>query len=150
MSPTFSNVLLHVVFSTKDHRPLIGNSFRPQTFGYMGGIARKEFGKALLIGGTSNHVHGLLSINTNISIGQAVSKLKSLSSGWIHRSFANAGDFAWQEGYGVFSVSSSKLAEAQGYISRQEEHHKVISVEEEFVNFLERHGIQYDRDKIWD
>jgi len=116
----------------------------------MGGIARNEFGKALIIGGTSNHVHGLLSISTDISIGQAMSKLKSLSSGWIHKTFVNAGDFAWQSGYGVFSVSPSKVGEVERYILRQEEHHKTIAFEEEFMQFLERHGVGFDPGRIWD
>ena len=150
MSHTFANVVLHVIFSTKDRRPLIDDVLRPQLFEYMGGIARNEFGKALLIGGTSNHVHGLLSISTDISIGQAMSKLKSLSTGWIHKMFAHAGDFAWQSGYGVFSVSTSKIQEVQRYISRQEEHHKTITFEEEFVKLLQRHGVSFDPNKTWD
>ncbi|MBI5724337.1 MAG: transposase [Planctomycetes bacterium] len=92
----------------------------------------------------------MFSINTDISIGQAMSKLKSLSSGWIHKTFANMADFTWQNGYGVFSVSSSKIHEVERYISRQEEHHKVISFEDEFLKFLERHGVPFEPDKTWD
>ncbi len=150
MSHTFANVVLHVIFSTKDRRPLIDDALRPQLFEYMGGIARNEFGKALVIGGSGNHVHGLLSLNTDIAIGQAMSKLKSLSSGWVHRTFSHAADFAWQSGYGAFSVSASRLHEVERYIARQEEHHKTVSFEEEFQKFLVRHGVKFDPAKIWD
>jgi putative transposase len=150
MSHTFANVVVHVIFGTKGRRPAIDDSFRLQLFEYMGGIVRNEIGQALIIGGTGNHVHGLLSIGTDISIGQAMSKLKSLSSGWVHKTFASAAGFAWQSGYGVFSVSCSKVREVEKYISRQEEHHRTISFEDEFQTFLQRHGVQFDPARIWD
>ena len=79
-----------------------------------------------------------------------MSKLKSLSTGWIHKTFAHAGDFAWQNGYGVFSVSPSKTGEVARYIQRQEKHHKTVSFEEEFQKFLQRHGVEFDPVRIWD
>jgi len=150
MGHTYSNITFHVIFSTKGRRPIIDLSFRQSLYDYLAGIARKEFGSALAVGGTGDHVHGLISLATNISIAQAMSKWKSLSSGWLHREFRNARDFAWQNGYGVFSVSRSKVQAVAQYISDQENHHLKISFEEEFLEFLKRHQIEYDPIRIWD
>jgi len=150
MGHTYANVLIHVIFSTKGRQPLIRESFRERLYEYMGGLARQEFGPALSIGGTENHVHGLLSINTSISIGEAMSKWKSLSSGWVHKAFAEAPDFGWQSGYGVFSVSQSNALGVKKYIEAQPERHQTRTFEEEFIAFLKRHGVRYDPERLWD
>ncbi|HUT34163.1 MAG TPA: transposase [Planctomycetota bacterium] len=87
MGHTYASLLVHVIFSTKGRRPLIATSFRQRLYEYMAGVARQEFGRALTIGGTDNHIHSLLSIGTNISVGDVMSKWKSLSSGWVHKAF---------------------------------------------------------------
>jgi putative transposase len=110
----------------------------------MAGIARHEFGRALKIGGTSNHIHALLSIQSDISIADALRKWKCLSSGWIHNTFPESAGFAWQNGYGAFSVSQSNVSKVIQYIEGQESHHKKQSFEEEFRALLEKHGVQYD------
>ena len=112
----------------------------------MGGIVRKEFGRSLTIGGTQNHVHSLLTVDPKITVSQAMSRYKSLSSGWIHKTLTD--DFAWQEGYGAFLVSPSKAGEVVSYISRQENHHRKTSFEEEFLEFLRRHEIAFYPDTI--
>ena len=139
MAHTFCNMLVHVIFSTQGRRPLIQDSLRDRLWSYMGGVARKEFGAALLIGGTENHVHGLLSLNATASIAKAMELWKSLSSGWVHRTFPDATDFSWQTGYGAFSVSQSNAQAVKEYIAGQEEHHRVKTFEEEFVELLKRH-----------
>jgi len=146
---TYSSLLVHVVFSTKDRRPVIHDSFRQRLYEYMGGIARGEFGRALSVGGTANHVHGLLSMNAATSVAEAMRKWKILSSGWVHETFPAEADFAWQEGYGAFSVSRSGADKVIRYIEAQAEHHKRLTFEEEFVALLERHGIEYDPERIW-
>jgi len=149
MGHTYSNLLVHAVFSTKDRRPAIHDSFRARLYEYMGGIARNEFGRALGIGGTDNHVHALLSLNTTVSAAEAMRKWKSLSSGWIHETFPASASFAWQEGYGIFSISRSNADKVVRYIENQAEHHKRRTFEEEFITLLERHGIEYDPQRIW-
>jgi REP element-mobilizing transposase RayT len=150
MGHTYANVLLHVVFSTKDRAPTIRDTFRVRLYEYMAGVARNEFGRALSIGGTADHVHGLLSIGTDRAIGDIMSKWKSLSSGWAHQTIADAKDMAWQTGYGAFSVSQSKVAAVSRYIEEQAEHHKKRTFEEEFVALLKRHGIDFDAAHVWD
>jgi putative transposase len=150
MGHTYANVLLHVVFSAKDRWPLISESFRPRLYEYMCGVARSEFGRALTVGGTDNHIHGLLSVGTDLSIGEMLAKWKSLSSGWVHKTFPDAADFAWQTGYGAFSVSQSNAEKVIRYIESQAEHHKRLTFEEEFTALLKRHGVQFDPQRIWD
>ncbi len=149
MGHTYANLLVHVVFSTKGRRPTIRETFRQRLQEYLAGVARAEFGRALKIGGTENHVHGLLSVSTDTSMGEAMRKWKSLSSGWVHRTFPGARGFAWQSGYGAFSVSQSNAMQVAEYIQNQREHHWRRTFEEEFVALLERHGIEYDPSQVW-
>ena len=98
---------MHVVFGTKERRPLILDAFRTRLYEYMAGIAREEFGHAVRIGGTDDHMHALMKLRTDVSVAEAVRKWKSLSSGWLHKTVPEARAFAWQSGYGAFSVSHS-------------------------------------------
>ena len=150
MGHTYSNILIHVIFSTKHRKPSIREDLRPRLYEYLAGIARNEFGRALKIGGTDNHIHSLLSLNTDVGIADAMCRWKALSSGWIHQTFLDASDFAWQSGYGAFSVSQSKAADVVAYIQNQAEHHRTRTFEEEFIEFLKRHKIEYDPRYIWD
>jgi REP element-mobilizing transposase RayT len=147
---TYANLVFHAIFSTKERRPLIHDSFRPHLHEYMGGLARAEFRGALTIGGTDNHVHGLIVLPPNLSVSDALRKWKGLSSKWVHETFPHEADFGWQEGYGAFSVSQSNVPEVAAYIRGQPEHHKKMTFEEEFVVLLNRHGIQYDPRYVWD
>ena len=149
MGHTFSNMLVHVIFSTRNRQPIIVDTVAERLYAYMAGVAKKEFGWARRIGGTSDHIHGLLELRTDISIAHAMNRWKSLSSGWIHKTFPEFRNFAWQSGYGVFSVSSSKASDVIAYIDSQAEHHTRRTFEEEFLEFLNRHGIQYDPEQVW-
>ena len=147
---TYANLLVHVVFSTKGRRPTMRKDFRTRLHDYLGGIARQEFGRSLRVGGTANHLHGLIVLKPSIAVSDAMKKWKSLSSGWVHNTFPGNRDFGWQNGYGAFSVSESKAQEVIEYIERQEEHHRKVSFEEEFIHFLEVNGIEYDPRYVWD
>jgi putative transposase len=144
MGHTYANILLHVIFSTKDRARLISGDLQPRLYEYMAGAARKEFGRALDIGGTEDHVHAILSLRTDISVAEAMQKWKSLSSGWTHKTFSEHRAFAWQAGYGAFSVSQSAIDAVRAYIAGQAEHHRRVTFEEELRAFLDRHGIPYD------
>ena len=110
----------------------------------MGGICRKENGQLFAAGGTADHVHLLASIHPSVSVSDMLRKVKASSSKWIHETFPEHKGFAWQEGYGAFSVSQSNVEQVRRYIEQQEEHHRHISFDEEFIEFLERHGLPYD------
>jgi putative transposase len=111
----------------------------------MGGIARENGMKALAIGGTQDHVHTLLSLPATISVAKAIQLIKGGSSKWIHDQLPKYRKFEWQDGYGAFSVSASQIETVVRYIDEQKEHHRKRTFEEEFLEFLDKHGVEYDR-----
>jgi REP element-mobilizing transposase RayT len=133
-----------VVFSTAERRPFIRDEIRERLHGYLSGIARENEIQVFAVGGTADHVHLLISLPRTISIAKAVQLLKSGSSKWIHETFLGSRTFAWQEGYGAFSVGISQKAMTVRYILSQVEHHKRISFQDELKKFLSIHGIKED------
>ena len=147
MAHTAGNVVIHFIFSTKGRRPLIAASLRPDLFAYLGGIVREMQGTALIINGTADHVHILVRIRPAQSAAEVARVMKANSSRWARAKFK---DFAWQTGYGVFSVSESNVPAVSKYIASQEEHHRKRSFQEEYVAFLKKNKIAYDERYIWD
>ena len=121
---------------------MIREDIQEMLHSYIGGIARENGIPALAIGGAADHIHLLLSLPRMVSVAKAVQLLKSGSSKWIHESFPKLKNFAWQEGYGAFSIGISQRDATVKYIEGQAEHHKRISFEEEFKKFLAAHGIE--------
>ena len=148
MSHTSGNILLHMIFSTRGRLPLIKSDFRADLFAYLGGIIREMDGTALIVNGTADHVHMLLRIRPAQSSAQIVRVVKANSSRWVHKKWDS--HFAWQTGYGVFSVSESNVAAVTKYIAEQEEHHQKHSFQEEFVAFLKKNNVAYDERYLWD
>ena len=142
MSHSHTCCLVHVVFATADRRPMIREDIQEVLHRYIGGIARENGIPALAIGGAPDHIHLLLSLPRTVSVAKAVQLIKSGSSKWLHESFPKLKSFAWQEGYGAFSIGVSQRAATVKYIEGQAEHHKRISFEEEFKKFLSAHGIE--------
>lgn len=116
----------------------------------MGGIARENKVKALSIGGTEDHVHLLLSLPSTLSIAKAIQLIKGGSSKLVHDAFPEHHAFAWQEGYGAFSIDISDIRRTIAYIENQAEHHRQRDFKQEFLSFLKKHGIEYDERYIWD
>ena len=150
MAHTFTNLLTHVIFSTKDRRPLIDAGLAPRLFPYLGGIVRELGGTAVRVGGVADHVHLLVALPAAVAVAEAVRVVKGNGSRWVHATWPERTDFGWQVGYGAFSVSRSNVEEVSRYIDTQEEHHRRMTFQEEFVAFLNRHGIQYDARYIWE
>ncbi len=148
MSRTFTSLLTHVIFSTKDREPLIVPEVKPELFAYLGGLTRELEGKAYRINGTSDHVHMLVSLPPAVSVSEALRFIKSNSSGWVHKKWPRR-SFAWQLGYGAFNVSKSNIPEVLKYIANQEAHHRGATLTVEFVDFLRKHEIEYDERYIW-
>jgi putative transposase len=147
MPHTSGNILLHFIFSTASRRPLIKPEFRDDLFAYLGGIIREMKGTALIINGINDHVHLLVRVRPIHSASEIVRVVKANSSRWVREKWKS--DFAWQTGYGVFSVSESNVSAVSKYIAGQEEHHKKHSFQEEFVAFLKKNKIVYDERYIW-
>jgi putative transposase len=147
LSHTSGNILLHMIFSTQGRRPVIKPEFRNYLFAYLGGIVREIHATALIINGTADHVHMLLRIRPAQSAAEIVRVVKANSSKWVRAKWSS--DFAWQTGYGVFSVSESNVPAVKKYIAEQEEHHKKHSFQEEFLSFLKKNHVEYDERYIW-
>lgn len=144
MSHTYISNLVHVVFSTSERRNLISEDMRGRLWAFMGGVARERNATAICIGGTENHVHLLISIPATIHIADLVKAIKAISSIWVHEKFPEKRHFAWQKGYGAFSIGRAQREVTIAYIANQAEHHKKRSFEKEFISFLERNGVAYD------
>ena len=149
MGHTYLSHMLHIIFSVKERRRLLTKETRERLFAYMIGIARKNDMKILAVGGVEDHVHLLVSMPSSISLAEAAQRIKGVSSRWIHETFPALQGFAWQEGYAAFSVSLSRMDRTVKYILGQEEHHKKVSFQEEFIAFLKAHKIEYDERYVW-
>jgi REP element-mobilizing transposase RayT len=149
MGHTYTSQLLHCVFSTKNRLPLLSAEIRPRLHAYLGGVARENEMKALAVGGVEDHVHILLSLKATMPLSKAMQLIKGGSSLWMHETFPQITDFAWQEGYGAFSVGISQIDDTIAYIARQEEHHRKVSFQDEYRAILKRHGIEWDERYIW-
>jgi REP element-mobilizing transposase RayT len=144
---TSANILLHLIFSTQGRLALIKPEFRDDLFAYLGGIIREMRGTPLIINGTSDHVHVLVRIRPTHSAAEIARVIKANSSGWVRAKWSS--NFAWQTGYGVFSVSESNVAAVTKYIATQEEHHKKYSFQEELLSFLQKNNVAYDVKYLW-
>ena len=150
MAHTFANLLTHVIFSTKDRQPLISKDFKPDLLAYLGGIVRELQGEAMTVNAMPDHVHMLLWLPPSLAVAEALRIVKTNSSRWVHHTRGHRRGFAWQAGYAAFSVSQSNAASVAEYIREQEEHHRRLSFQEEFVSFLKKNGVDYDERYIWE
>ena len=146
MAHTYSANFVHCVFSTKNRTNSIPAELQEQLWAYLLGIANHLKLKTLAIGGTANHVHVLVGLPSTMTVVETVQKLKANSSRWLGE---HGVDFQWQDGYGVFSVSSSMLDTVQAYIRNQQQHHQKRSFEDEFRALLDKSGVSYDAGQLF-
>jgi REP-associated tyrosine transposase len=149
MANTYSSIHYHLVFSTKNHVAYLTPDIEQRVWAYIGGVARKHKMIALQVGGFDDHIHALVMAPPILSPSQVAQYLKGDSSKWIHETFPELRDFAWQEGYGAFTVSKSNLESVVSYIQKQREHHQQRTFQEEYLDFLQKHGIEYDERYVW-
>ncbi len=143
MSHSLSKIWIHLIFGTKNRLPLMKPSFEKDLYKHIKSLLEFDFKcKVEIINGTSNHLHILMLQNPQYSITEIVKNIKGNSSHWINQSKFISTKFAWQTGYGVFSVSQSKIKAVVNYIEKQKDHHKKISFEEELNKFEIIHGLQ--------
>lgn len=139
----------HLIFSTEERVSLITPDFRQRLYDYIGGVITNAKGRLLSAGGTRDHIHLLTSLRPKPAVADILRDVKANSSKWIHETYPDLRSFAWQDGYGAFTVSYSHLDQVRRYIAQQETHHARKTFQEEFIQFLERHGIEYDPQYIW-
>jgi REP element-mobilizing transposase RayT len=149
MGHSFTSSLYHCAFSTKERRPCITAELQSRLWPFLGGIARENRMVAPAVGGVEDHIHILLSLPSTMSIAKAIQLLKAGSSLWLHEMFPEQRGFAWQEGYGAFSLSVSQAERTKSYIESQAEHHRKKTFQEEFLTFLKKHNMDYDERYVW-
>ena len=150
MPQSLSNVLIHIVFSTKNRTPLIPAVIAPDLYRYLASISQAHGCPAHEIGGTENHVHICCSLARTQTCAKLVEEIKTGSSKWMKTKTPPAAGFAWQNGYGVFSIAEDQLSALKRYIESQPKYHAHISFEEELQELLRRYRITYDERYVWD
>ena len=148
MPQSLADLVVHLVFSTKNRVPFVQEDQLPQLFAYLGGTLRDLDSDSLCIGGRPDHVHVLFRLSRVHPISKIVEELKKQSSRWAKSAIHP--EFYWQAGYGAFSVSSSKIAVVKRYILNQEEHHRNRTFQDEYRLLLEKHGLVWDERYVWD
>jgi REP-associated tyrosine transposase len=151
MPQSLAKIILHTVFSTKDRRPLLRDKVqREELHRYVGGILTNLGCQQLIIGGVEDHVHILSTLSRTCEVAEMVKEIKRGSSLWLKTKSPDLHDFAWQNGYGIFSIGYSQVEEVRKYIAGQEEHHRRISFQDEFGKFLECYAVEFDERYVWD
>jgi len=150
MAHTFSCLHYHVVFSTSGRRNLIPQDVLARLCAYIEGVVRNIGGTSLGVGGTTNHLHILISLSPDMPVSKAVNLVKSNSSKWAHETFPTMADFAWQKGYSAFTVSRSGIKAVQQYIENQKSKHRELRFDDELLLLLRKHDIRYDEAKVLD
>lgn len=150
MAQSLSNVLVHLVFSTKHRARLIDEAVEADLHAYLAGIAKRLDCSPHKIGGVEDHVHLACSQSRTITIADLVQELKQSTSRWIKTRGERYKAFEWQSGYGAFSVSQSHLEALRKYIASQREHHRDETFQNEFRTLLERYRVDYDERYVWD
>jgi REP element-mobilizing transposase RayT len=149
MAQTLVCLRVHVVFSTKDRRPMITPEVEPELHAYLGGTIKNLDSRCLAAGGTSNHVHLLISLSKNMALSHLMEEIKRSSSKWVKTKGAALRNFGWQDGYGAFTIGQSQVGALQRYIAAQKDRHKKQTFEEELIALLNRYGVEYDERYLW-
>ena len=150
MAQSLSLVIVHVIFSTKDRFPCLGVSTRPRLHAYLATVARNAECEAYRVGGTGDHVHLALRLSRTTAVAGLVEVLKTSSSKWLKTQVPELCRFAWQRGYGAFSVGPGELESLVAYVNNQDEHHKVRTFQQEYLALLKAYGVRYDDRYLWD
>ncbi len=150
MPQSLSLVIVHIIFSTKDRTPFLDSDTRPHLYAYLATVARNSKCEGYRVGGTADHVHLAVRLGRTNTIAGLVEELKTSSSKWLKTQRSELRQFAWQRGYGAFSVGRAELEDLVAYVGTQEAHHEVRTFEQEYLALLKQHDIPYDERYIWD
>lgn len=150
MAQSLSKVFIHVIFSTKHREPWLDCGIRPSMHAYLATVCRDLEAEAYRVGGTADHVHLAATLPRTLTQSDLVQKLKTSSTHWLKRQDKKFAGFAWQRGYGVFSISKSQLPALVRYIADQEVHHSTRTFQDEFRMILKRYDVAFDEKYVWD
>jgi REP element-mobilizing transposase RayT len=150
MPQSLSFALMHIVFSTKDRYPFFSDEIMKSLHAYLAEVARNRECECYRVGGVADHVHLALRLSRTMTIAKLVEDLKTSSSKWLKTQSGELVNFAWQRGYGAFSVGPMDLPALEKYIDQQKEHHRVKTFQEEYRAFLTKYAIPFDERYVWD
>lgn len=150
MPQSLAVMLTHLIFSTKNRQPLIQSEIEPELHPYLATVFRSLDSPTLAINSTADHIHILFNLSRKRSLAEVVEEIKTSSSRWIKTKGAAYRSFYWQNGYGAFSIGQSGVAAVKRYIARQKEHHRKLSFQDEFREFLAKYYVEYDERYVWD
>jgi REP element-mobilizing transposase RayT len=150
MPQSFSSILVHLVFSTKNREPFITPAIETELHPYMATIFREHNSPSLIIDGTTDHVHALLALGRTIAIADLVEEVKTGSSKWIKTKGREFRNFHWQKGYAAFSIGQSNVVALKRYIRNQKQHHRRVTSQDEYRKFLKRYEVEFDERYVWD
>jgi putative transposase len=149
MGQSLARLLVHSVFSTKERRPFLrSEEIRTEIYAYIAGILRNLQSPSIIIGGADDHIHILSSLSKNVALSELIGRIKGSSSKRLKEKGIHG--FAWQNGYGAFSVSEWQVAAVTAYIANQAEHHRQFSFQDEVRQLLKRHHTAFDERYVWD
>jgi REP element-mobilizing transposase RayT len=149
MANSFSKIIIHYIFSTKNREPFITSDLAEKLWKFIGGIAKQNQMISYAVGGTADHAHVCISILPTMSVSRAVQIIKGESSYMVHENFPHLKNFRWQTGYAAFGVSKSNLERTVSYILNQELHHQRMTFEKEYREFLDRYHVKYNEKYLW-
>ncbi len=149
MGHTYSSLHYHIVFSTKERMKFISTEIKDSLFAYLAKTINNEYGFARKVNGMDDHIHICADFKPKFAVSDILRKIKSNSSAWVNKNFQLDYTFAWQEGYGSFTISKSSISNVINYIETQNNHHKNMSFKEEFIFLLKKHEVDYDEKYTW-
>ena len=150
MAQSLSSILIHLIFSTKNREPFITPAIETELHPYMAKIFRELKSPSLALDGTTDHVHILFSLSRVVAVADLVEEVKTESSKWIKRKGREFKNFHWQAGYGAFSIGQSNVETLKRYIRGQKKHHRRVTFQDEYREFLKRYQVDYDERYVWD
>jgi REP element-mobilizing transposase RayT len=150
MTNTYTQITIHLIFAVKNRENLLKKTIRPELFKYMTGIVTNKNNKLLAINGVADHVHLLIGLSPTTALSDLVRDIKNNSSKFINQRELVSGNFRWQTGYGAFSYSRSQRPNVIKYIENQEEHHKVKTFREEYLEVLQKFDVEYDSEYLFE
>ena len=146
---SFTRLTYHIVFATKYRKQTITEDIQGRLYEYIGGTLRAKKGHLIEIGGVEDHVHLLCGMSPTLAVSDVIRELKANSSKWMTDELG-IDDFEWQKGFGAFTVSYDRVEAIRKYIRNQKEHHETKTFHEEYIDFLERHGIEFKLEYLFE
>ena len=150
MPQSLAQILVHLVFSTKNRKAILADDIRDDLHAYIGGIVENHKGTLLKVGSVADHIHLLIALPRTCAPSELIQEVKTGSSKWLKTKNAHYANFQWQSGYGIFSISPSHRLALEAYITNQSEHHRLVTFQEEYRGLLNKYGLQFDERYLWD